>query len=303
MHDTRKLASRIQKLRKSLKGLPQNPTVEEVHDLRTRTRRVESLLQALELDSSRNEKRLLAGLKKVRSRAGDVRDMDVLMGNVIGLGSSQESDCVIRLANHLGAQRHRDAIRLHRSVQKQGPDLRRGLKQSERKVERALDAFNAKPDLNQKNSSKEDAPLHAMAVALRLSRELAAVPRLGPNNLHAFRIEAKRLRYVLQLADTHGQESEFLDQLKRVQDVIGEWHDWVELHTIAADLLQHDRCKIITEINQVEKDKLQEALRTTEQMRKRFLGIAVSEGTGRSHRKSRAKVAGPVLVAAAEIAS
>ena len=86
--DPRQLGSRIQKLRKSLKNFSKNPTVEEVHDLRTRTRRVESILQALDLGSGGNERRILAGLKTLRKRAGKVRDMDVLTSDVIGLGQA-----------------------------------------------------------------------------------------------------------------------------------------------------------------------------------------------------------------------
>ncbi len=84
--DSRELDQRLQKLRKSLKKFPSDPTADDVHQLRTRARRVESILQALEMDSASNEKKLLSGLKSIRSRAGKVRDRDVLTGYVVGLG-------------------------------------------------------------------------------------------------------------------------------------------------------------------------------------------------------------------------
>jgi CHAD domain-containing protein len=74
--DARELDRRVQKLRKSLKGFPQDPLSEEVHDLRTRTRRVESILQSLDMTSSGNERKILARLKIIRRRSGKVRDMD-----------------------------------------------------------------------------------------------------------------------------------------------------------------------------------------------------------------------------------
>ena len=69
--DGRELDKRLKKLRKSLQDFPDNPTPDEVHDLRTRTRRVESILEAFEMDFRRNEKKLLAGLSSVRSRAAE----------------------------------------------------------------------------------------------------------------------------------------------------------------------------------------------------------------------------------------
>ena len=65
--NSRELSRRLRQLRKSLKGFPKNPTVEEVHDLRTRARRVEYILEALELDSAGNEKRVLDHLKSIRA--------------------------------------------------------------------------------------------------------------------------------------------------------------------------------------------------------------------------------------------
>ena len=97
--DARELDSRIQKLRKSVRKFGKDPTVEEVHDLRTRTRRVESILQSLDMTSSKNERKLLAGLKNVRQRAGDVRDMDVLTGDVVGLGLQDDPECAVRLGS------------------------------------------------------------------------------------------------------------------------------------------------------------------------------------------------------------
>src|SRR5581483_9347322 len=93
----RELDQRIDKLRKSLKQFPKDPTPEEVHDLRTRTRRVESILQALEMNSSGKQHKLLDGLSVVRKRSGRVRDMDVFTADVIGLDVKKDQACQIRL--------------------------------------------------------------------------------------------------------------------------------------------------------------------------------------------------------------
>jgi hypothetical protein len=66
------------------------------------------------------------------------------------------------------------------------------------------------------------------------------------------RIEVKRFRYVLEMADSdHAQRKPLIDELKLVQKTIGEWHDWMELSRIACELLQRDKgCKIVQKIKQ-----------------------------------------------------
>src|ERR1700758_1178240 len=100
--DSRELRSRIGKLRKSAKNFPKDPTVDEVHDLRTRSRQVESILHGLNLDRASNEATLLQQLKPIRKRAGTVRDMDVLTSYIVGLGLKDDPNCVVRLVHHLG---------------------------------------------------------------------------------------------------------------------------------------------------------------------------------------------------------
>ncbi len=298
--DARELDQRLRKLRKSLNGFSKSPTADEVHDLRTRTRRVESILQSLEMDSAANERKLLGELKPIRSRAGKVRDMDVLTSYVVGLGLKDDPDCVVRLVHHLGMERHRHGGKLYSTVRKSAPELDRRLKRTRRRMDSVVDRFvKAKFDLESKGDRQHEKPLHAMSVALRLSKELAAVPRLGPNNLHAYRLEVKRLRYVLEMPDTEGGRSKaFIEALRLVQDSIGEWHDWIELSNIAHEVLQQHRgCEIVRKIEQIAHRKYSAALRITEKMRHRYL---LPPG---NKPRQRRQISGPVLVATSEIAA
>jgi CHAD domain-containing protein len=301
--NSRELSRRLQKLRKSLKNFPGDPTVDQVHDLRTRARRVEYILEALELDSAGNEKKVLGHLKSIRTRAGEVRDRDVLTAYVVGLGTEEEPGCVVRLLHHLGVERHHYAIRLHSLVLRDSKDLRRRLRRSQRKVESLVKRFAATK--GKPSSRGEDAPLHAVSVALRLSRELAAVTHLGPKNLHSYRIEVKRLRSVLEMAaEETGEQHRLIAELKQVQDAIGEWHDWVELTDIAREVLRHEKnCSVVTKVEETAHKKFKEALRITEELRQRYLRTPVARGrTGKGSTASRqAGVSAPVLVATSEI--
>ncbi len=303
--NSRELSRRLQKLRKSLKNFPHDPTVDEVHDLRTRARRVEYILEALELDQAGNEKTVLDHLKSIRTRAGEVRDRDVFTSYVVGLGTEDEPGCIIRLLQHLGVQRHRHALKLHSLLQRDARELRRRLRRTQRKVESLVKRFaKTKVDLKRQPSPGEEAPLHAVSVALRLSKELAAVTHLGPKNLHSYRIEVKRLRSVLEMAgEETGEQRRLIDELKRVQDAIGEWHDWVALTGIAEEVLRHGKnCGVVKRIRDLADSKYNQALRITEELRQKYLrGTGTREKAGKSASSRRTKLPLPVLAATSEI--
>jgi CHAD domain-containing protein len=98
--DPAKVQEPLRKLRKLLKTFPGRPSPEQMHNLRTRSRRIEAMLQALMLTSRRNEKRLLQELAPVRKKAGKVRDMDVLTGFSSGL-HEDEKQCLVELLEYL----------------------------------------------------------------------------------------------------------------------------------------------------------------------------------------------------------
>ena len=85
----------IRTLRKFLKKVPKRPGVEQIHDLRTSSRRFETEVDAFGLSSKPNERRLLPDLRRIRKRAGKIRDLDVLTGHLLGLVVNGEQDCII----------------------------------------------------------------------------------------------------------------------------------------------------------------------------------------------------------------
>lgn len=77
--NTKRLTNDPEKFLWSLKKLQKNDAPDKVHKFRTRIRRLEATLLALQPDA-RNATRLLRMMKPLRKRAGKVRDMDVLTG-------------------------------------------------------------------------------------------------------------------------------------------------------------------------------------------------------------------------------
>jgi CHAD domain-containing protein len=66
--DPKELQKPLSKLRKLLKKMPKQPPPEQVHDLRTNSRRAEATLKALQLDRKRKGKRVLKTLTPLQAR-------------------------------------------------------------------------------------------------------------------------------------------------------------------------------------------------------------------------------------------
>jgi CHAD domain-containing protein len=52
---------------------------------------------------------------------------------------------------------------------------------------------------------------------------------LSEKTLHQYRIIGKRARYIAELANQNAEATRIVEQLKHMQDVIGDWHDWLKL--------------------------------------------------------------------------
>ena len=55
------------------------------------------------------------------------------------------------------------------------------------------------------------------------------IKRSPEETLHRFRIAGKRARYIAELAGKDADAIRLVAQLKHLQDVIGDWHDWAQL--------------------------------------------------------------------------
>src|SRR6185312_6819395 len=82
-------------------------------------------------------------------------------------------------------------------------------------------------------------PIKGMA-PLALNQYRAFVQRraeLSPENLHQYRLECKRFRYTAELGGDSPETNKLVDTWKKVQDSIGDWHDYLTLAEIAGETL------------------------------------------------------------------
>jgi CHAD domain-containing protein len=248
----------LRKLRKQLKTLPSNPRPADVHSLRTHARRLEAAVAAVALDRNKASRRLLKLMTPVRKAAGKVRDMDVLIGDVLTLADSHESEGMVRLVEHLARMRVKHARKLHEIVEEQRPETRKQLKQSSKMLKKAVEK-----DWGARSGEPQT-----------LISELGHWPDFNAANLHMFRIRIKELRYMLELSD--GADQTLMASLGTVKDAIGEWHDWVELLRIALKVLDAETdVGNLNRLREIVRERLESAVAAANQLRERYFNNGV----------------------------
>jgi CHAD domain-containing protein len=281
------IQANLRKLRRSLKRARRRLTPEDVHKLRTHARRVVSLSGAHSLPAL-DKANLAKPLKRIRKRAGRVRDMDVLTAHLAAMHSDEDPSCRTQLLEYLGAKRYRRADRLVQLLQDEGPALRKELRHVAKSV--------AKDTRRKGGKSARKAHTKQSAQVLELTAGLSEPAHLNKSNLHPYRLKVKELRDALRMAGGT-RDSRFSGALTHCKDSIGEWHDWEELIGIAERTLDHrPECPLLQELKNTSKQKFDSALNITEKLRTDYArpqtsrtktsrekaGKAASKGSGKS---------------------
>src|SRR5262245_15755707 len=95
--DRKQLIKPTKKLKKVVDKIDRQPTPARVHDLRANARRLEAIVDALELDDQGTGKSMVKNLRRLRQRAGKVRDMDVLTNYASTVRAQGDEDCFVQL--------------------------------------------------------------------------------------------------------------------------------------------------------------------------------------------------------------
>lgn len=251
-----------------------DPRPEDVHALRTHARRLEAAIEALVPARSKEPRRVLKLLTPVRKAAGKVRDMDVLIEDALTLKDVQSAEGLVRLVEHLGEMRAKNAKRLRDAVLKHRRETGARLKELSKVLKKILE--------------DEPGTLNGGAAPQILVTELSQWPQLNRENLHMFRLRIKELRYMLELSNEPNEK--WIAWLGDVKDAIGEWHDWVELLKIAKEVLDTVAdAGVLKRIEKTTDERFNAALTTANQMRKRiFQPSKNGKGPHRERRRAAA---------------
>jgi CHAD domain-containing protein len=235
--------SLFRKAERDLLKLSSNQESEPVHSFRTTARRVQTLLEEFVPDRSRNQKKLLKLLSRIRKRTGKVRDLDVQLSALRSLKIPQEPRRKTQLMHHLIELRAKHEKQLRKVLTKDNiHEVRKRLKRTSKEIE-----------------------LESGIDPLLAARQMLAQVNLpeGPpaeEVLHQYRVLVKRARYAAELAPKSAQPAEFISHMKRLQDAIGDWHDWLCLtHTAAARLGHVQHSSLVAALRNVTAGKFRRA--------------------------------------------
>ena len=218
--DAKRSRLTFQKLGRELARVAKKPAPDNVHKFRTHSRRVEALLSEVVLQRHHSDEKLLKMLARLRKKAGRVRDLDVQIAALRGLripgGNGDKTHFLDVMIRERGDRERKLAKAFNR---KTAEEIRQRLKRSADGMEIPK---SAEPWAVTRNKLAQ------------LGRDRAP---LTEKDLHQYRILGKKARYVAELSDNDPEAKRIVEHLKRLQDVIGDWHDWLKLTQKAEKLL------------------------------------------------------------------
>jgi len=235
----RKMVGRhLRRLRQHDPGTRLGEDPEALHDMRVATRRLRAVVRAFKPGFARRlQMVLLAELRWLGGLLGGVRDLDVQLRNVRDFGAASppgQRPCLEQFQAYLEVQRAG-----RRAEMLAGLDSQRYFD-----LLLLLEQFAMSPPRRRPSDPAAREPI-AVAGRTAIKKAFQRVCRRGdrihaaapaPEDLHALRIKAKRLRYLLEfLRDLTGKPGRRLvKQLVQLQDLLGAYHDAV----VAADVVR-----------------------------------------------------------------
>jgi CHAD domain-containing protein len=205
---------------------------------------LQTLLQDVIPTDNRNQKKLLKGLNRIRKSAGQVRDVDVQLEALRSLRVPQEPRRKTRLTQNLLELRAQHERKLRKLLKKE--DVR--------EISRRLKKASSELSLHSKHDPLEVA---------RKMLQTATLPSDASQEdlLHRYRIVIKRARYAAEFAAKSDERTQFLAQLQKLQDAIGNWHNWMTLtHSATENLGDITQSSLVAALHNVTRAKLRQAV-------------------------------------------
>jgi CHAD domain-containing protein len=198
----------FQRMGRQIGKLIKSASADNVHKFRTHSRRVEALVSELAPQNG-NQKKLLKLLSRLRKKAGKVRDLDVQIAFLKQLKVPDRQRHRAQLLEWLDSEQARRKKKFEKTIDaKTVGALRKRLSRVQSEIK--LDGIDP------------------LKIAHTRLPDPGTTP-LSEKMLHTYRVEAKKARYLAELAPQSPERLQFLEELKKAQDAIGEWHDVMKL--------------------------------------------------------------------------
>src|SRR6202041_3439326 len=253
------IQSVFHKVQRDLVKVSAKQSADSVHRFRSAARRLETLLEELLPKQKRAHHKLLRALGRIRKRAGKLRDLDVQLAALRSLKIPQEPRRKSQLMNSLIELRAEHEKKLRKALNKEAVrEIRRRLKRAAKEVKSAT-----------------------VGNPLAVARKMLGQPphpdsrgTLTEDLLHHYRIIGKRARYIAELAPPSAEATQFVTQLKHMQDAAGDWHDWFTLtHTAAKRLGDVHDSSLVAALHNVTGGKFRNAVTALSGLRAKLTAL------------------------------
>jgi CHAD domain-containing protein len=197
--------------------------VEGIHQARVATRRLKAALDLAEpVVAGKKRKPLARVLRKLRRRLGPLRDADVMLEHLAELDASAKVGTAARWPGEQ-LRKERETLRAASARKASAPDV-------------LADLGAWYPVREQIRTGADVLPgLLVQSLHLQLEAFVEQADRLvggaAGQDPHQLRIAGKALRYTLEMAVAQGHDlrGSVLKTFKRMQEMLGAWHDFVVL--------------------------------------------------------------------------
>jgi CHAD domain-containing protein len=252
-------------LQKTVFKLERDVSSKDVHRLRTTIRRLESLIRYADPEVTRKQQKAIEELASLRKRAGRVRDLDIQIGLLGAIANGSAGKDRRLISDHLKIKRQRQAIRLTSDVR----DL------EYKKLFLRLEKISEKSIIAAPDTHENAAMDRARSELIQLAAKTALHPTLKGGRLHGLRISLKRIRYTAELAEESEAKREMIEELKPVQDALGEWHDWETLVLTAEKLFKgRINCPLLVEMRSLRSARFSSATSAVDRLFSKYMSAA-----------------------------
>ena len=265
--------SPLERLLASIANLRQQPTAKGAHFYRTSLRRFQAWSEIFHPHIDAEQRQALKFLDKLRKATGKLRDSEVhqdLLDGIAGVKAKEKKQLEMVVDRE---KLRRAQLQLLDAIE------RRGDAAPERALEESLHVERPWVVLRVLDESpgQPSEPAHRIEGSAELALEeyrafVQRRSRLSVENLHEYRLECKRFRYTAELAGDTPQAERLIEAWKTVQDVIGEWHDYLMLSEVVQSIFGNSA--LHTKLLQHAQKQYRESLRAVSKCERKLLASA-----------------------------
>jgi CHAD domain-containing protein len=269
--------SPVERLLVSIDGLRKRHNSKNAHFFRTSLRRFQAWEEVIHPKLDSDKKNAMKFLAKLRKATGKLRDSEVHLDLLDGINEASAKE----------KKRVEKALKVRRRAARK--KLESLLSDADLKAHMSHLRLMGEPPLASHQASENPLPA-ADRLALDEYRSFVeSRAPLSPENVHSYRLACKGFRYKAELAGDTPQARALIDGWKSVQDVSGDWHDYLTLSELTEEVCGD--CTLHSLLVGMRDKKYDESVAAVERAERQLLttGQAAKKrpaGVRKNHRRS-----------------